>query len=62
MNGRKIIVINESAQDNDIVQEVISIITSMCARIYGQRRKSRKTEALILELKKEQKERDKEAS
>lgn len=55
MQGRKIIVINESTADNDIIQDFISIITSFCARIYGQRRKNRKTEELIKELKEKQK-------
>lgn len=31
----------------DLVADFISIITSFCARIYGQRRAKRKTEKLI---------------
>lgn len=34
----------------DIIQDFVSIITSYCAKIYGKRRSSRKTEYLIKEL------------
>jgi putative resolvase len=48
---RKIEVINESEDNkNDLIQDFISIITSFCARIYGQRRCKRKTEKIIKEL------------
>lgn len=49
-----IIIINESASDKeDLIQDFISIITSFCARIYGQRRTKRQTEKLIKELENE---------
>ena len=39
LNGRKIEVINNIDDDkDDLIQDFISIITSFCARIYGQRR------------------------
>lgn len=45
-------IINNVADDKeDLVQDFTSIITSFCARIYGQRRTKRKTEQLIKELK-----------
>jgi predicted site-specific integrase-resolvase len=49
--NRKIEVIN-NIEDNkdDLIQDFVSIITSFCARIYGQRRNKRKTEKLIKEL------------
>ena len=49
-NG-EIIIINE-VEDNkqDLVQDFVSLVTSFCARIYGQRRSKRKTEQLIKEL------------
>jgi predicted site-specific integrase-resolvase len=51
MQGRKIEVINNIDDDkNDLIQDFISIITSFCARIYGQRRSKRNTEKLIKEL------------
>ena len=52
----KIVVVN-SVEDNegeeDIIQDLVSIVTSMCARIYGRRRSKRKTEKIIQELKDE---------
>ena len=51
MQGRKIEVINNINDDkDDLIQDFISIITSFCARIYGQRRSKRCTEKLIKEL------------
>lgn len=47
----EIVVINESLEDeNDIIEDFTSIITSFCAKIYGHRRSKRKTEKLIEEL------------
>lgn len=49
--GRQIEVINLAGNGKeDLLQEFISIITSFCARIYGQRRSKRKTEKIIAEL------------
>ena len=51
IQGRKIEVINNLDDDkDDLIQDFISIITSFCARIYGQRRSKRNTEKLINEL------------
>ena len=45
-------VINEATEDEaGIVEDFVAIITSFCARIYGQRRSKRNTEKLIEELK-----------
>ena len=51
MQGRKIEVINlaENGKE-DLVQDFVSIVTSFCARLYGQRRSKRKTERIIAEL------------
>ena len=47
----ELIVINQAEDEkSDLIQDFISIITSFCARIYGQRRCKRKTEKLIEEL------------
>jgi len=47
----EIIVINEcTTEKEDIIQDFVSIITSFCAKIYGQRRCKRKTESIIKEL------------
>lgn len=51
--GREIVVINEASNDKeDLIQDFVSVITSFCARIYGQRRSKRSTEKLIEELNK----------
>ena len=39
-----------SLDEEDIIQDFVSIITSFCARLYGKRRSKRKTEQLIKEL------------
>lgn len=53
LQGRKIEVINDvNDSKEDLMQDFVSIITSFCARLYGNRRKNRKTEKLIEELKK----------
>lgn len=56
MQGRHIEVINwvENGKEDliqDLIQDFVSIITSFCARLYGQRRSKRKTERIIAELK-----------
>lgn len=49
----EIFVVNEvDDSKQDLIQDFISVITSFCARIYGQRRSKRKTEKIIEELKK----------
>uniref|UniRef100_A0A6M3LMU7 Putative resolvase domain containing protein n=1 Tax=viral metagenome TaxID=1070528 RepID=A0A6M3LMU7_9ZZZZ len=47
----EIVIINEVEDDKiDLMQDFVSLITSMCARLYGQRRTKRKTERIIKEL------------
>lgn len=51
--GCEIVILNETAEEQDrIMEDFVSIITSFCAKIYGQRRSRRKTEKLIAELSK----------
>jgi predicted site-specific integrase-resolvase len=50
LQGRKIEVINNLDDKDDLIQDFVSVITSFCARIYGQRRSKRSTEKLIKEL------------
>lgn len=51
MQGRKIEVINVAENGKeDLIQDFVSIVTSFCARLYGQRRSKRKTERIIAEL------------
>jgi len=49
-NKRKIEVINDSEFKEDLVQDFIDIITSMCSRIYGKRSSKNKKERLLKEL------------
>ncbi|MGL6342253.1 MAG: IS607 family transposase [Waterburya sp.] len=52
--GKDIEVVNLAEEEgSDIMQDFISIITSFCARIYGLRRRKRKTECLIKCLQEE---------
>lgn len=52
--GCEVHIINEAeGNKEDIIQDFVSVITSFCARIYGQRRNRRKTEKLIRELQKD---------
>lgn len=55
MQGRKIEVINlaENGKE-DLIQDFVSIVTSFCARLYGQRPSKRKTERIIAELQNEE--------
>lgn len=55
MQDRELEVINETNSDrDDLMQDFVSIITSFCAKLYGQRRNKRRTEQLIKELEKEE--------
>ena len=48
----EIVVINKTENDQeDLIQDFTSLVTSFCARVYGKRRSKRATEKLIAELK-----------
>lgn len=50
----EIVVINESStKETELMEDLVSIITSFCARLYGHRRTKRKTEAIIEALNKD---------
>ena len=52
--GCAIEIINQvETERDDLMSDFVSIITSFCARLYGQRRTKRKTEKLIKELQKD---------
>lgn len=52
--NKEIEVVNDvDTDEEDIIQDFVSIITRYCAKIYGKRRSKRKTEKLIEELKSE---------
>ena len=53
LDQRKIEIINNdpiSGKQEDIMEDFVSIVTSFCTRIYGQRRTKRKTEQIIKSL------------
>lgn len=48
----ELVIINEAETDEqDIMQDFISLVTSFCSRLYGLHRSKRKTEAIIKEIK-----------
>jgi len=49
----EVINVTDGAKE-DLMQDFVSIVTSFCAKIYGQRRTKRKTEKIIQELIKEE--------
>lgn len=52
LQNKEIEVVNTvDTDEEDLIQDFISIITSYCARIYGKRRSKRKTEKMIIQLK-----------
>lgn len=54
MQNRQIEIVNNiEGEKEDLMQDFVSIITSFCSRLYGQRRTKRRTEQLIQELTKE---------
>ena len=47
-NNQKVEVVNEVVEEKqDLVEDLVAIVTSFCARLYGQRRTKRKTEQII---------------
>ena len=51
LQDNKIIIVNTTDdKENDLLEDLVSIITSFTARIYGQHRSKRKTEKIIAEL------------
>ena len=50
LKGAKIEVINEVENKDDLMQDFVSVVTSFCARLYGQRIGKRKTETIIKDL------------
>lgn len=49
--GKTIEVVNVANDgEEDLMEDLVAVITSFCARLYGQRRSKRKTEKIIKEL------------
>ena len=50
--GRRVEVVNLANDGrDDLLDDLVAIIYSFCARLYGQRRAKRKTEQIVKELK-----------
>ena len=48
IDDREIVVINKNQEkDQDLIQDFVSIITSMAARVYGNRRSKNKTKEIL---------------
>jgi putative resolvase len=45
--GRKLIVVEDSEVDDDLVRDITEVLTSMCARLYGRRSAKRRAEAAL---------------
>ena len=49
---KKVEIVNQTEDKQDeLMEDLMAIITSFCSRIYGLRRSKRKTEKIIAELK-----------
>ena len=45
--GRRVVVIDDSELEDDIVRDMTEVLTSFCARLYGRRSASRRAEAAV---------------
>ena len=55
--GRKIEVVNAAEYNKeDLIADLVAIVYSFTARLYGQRRAKRKTERIVAELQEQEKE------
>ena len=51
-SGRRIIVIDETEMKDDLVQDMIDVLTSFCARLYGRRSARRRAKKALKEIEK----------
>ena len=51
-SGRKLQIIDETEIDNDLVRDMIDLLTSFCARLYGKRSAKNKATKVIKDLEK----------
>lgn len=45
--GRRIIVVDDTELDDDLVRDMSEVLTSLCARLYGRRAAEHKTDAAL---------------
>ena len=51
-SGRRIIVVDESEMKEDLVQDMIDVLTSFCARLYGRRSAKNRAKKALKEIEK----------
>jgi predicted site-specific integrase-resolvase len=49
-SGRKLLIINQAEIDSDLVRDMIDLLTSFCARLYGKRSAKNKAKKVIKDL------------
>ncbi len=47
VTGRSVVVIDDAAVIDDLVRDVVGVLTSLCARLYGRRSAARKAKAAM---------------
>lgn len=50
MGGFEVVVMNDGADDNDLMRDLVSVMTSFCCRLYGMRRGAGKVRRMRREL------------
>ena len=45
--GRQLVVVNQTENKNDLVQDFVDVVTCMCARIYGRRAAKNRAERAL---------------
>jgi putative resolvase len=51
-SGRRIIVVDETEMKDDLVQDMIDVLTSFCARLYGRRSAKDRAKKALKEIEK----------
>ena len=51
-SGRRIIVVDESEMKDDLVQDMIDVLTSFCARLYGRSSAKNRAKKALKEIEK----------
>jgi len=52
-SGRRVIVVDETEMKDDLVQDMIDVLTSMCARLYGRRSARSRAKRAMKEIEKD---------
>lgn len=46
--GRRVVVVEEAEVADDLVRDMVEVLTSFCARLYGRRSAKRRAEAALV--------------